>query len=107
MNKNIENIYLDFFEYYDTAKEKLDLIYDKCENVDCLFAGIIDNLRYYYDNKNDVILPDDLINYFEHEDFLNSIIHKIIIICIKNPSPCGEGANYLSNSLSIIWKFAL
>lgn len=77
MNKNIEKIYLDFFEYYDTEKEKLDLIYDKCENVDCLFAGVIDNLRYYYDNKSDVVLPDDLISYFEHEDFLNSIIHKI------------------------------
>lgn len=77
MTKEIEKIYLDFFEYYDTVKEKLEVIYNNCEYVDSLFEGIITSLKYYYDNKNDIILSDDIIDYFEHEDFLNSIITKI------------------------------
>ena len=77
MTKEIEKIYLDFFEYYETVKEKLEVIYNNCEYVDSLFEGIITSLKYYYDNKSEIILSDDVIDYFEHEDFLNSIINKI------------------------------
>ena len=64
MTKEIEKIYLDFFEYYETVKEKLEVIYNNCEYVDSLFEGIITSLKYYYDNKSNIILSDDVIDYF-------------------------------------------
>ena len=77
MNKDIENIYLDFFSYYDSVKEKFLYILEKCIGVDIIFEGVIDNLYSYYERRNENINNSQLSLYFELDDFLNSIIDKI------------------------------
>lgn len=77
MTKEIEKIYLDFFEYYETVKEKLDFVYQCSDIVDVLFDGIIDDLKYYFNNVEDVSFKDEVYSYFENEAFLNSIVDKV------------------------------
>ena len=77
MTKEIEKIYLDFFEYYENEKDKFENIINNCELVNLLFENIIDNLYYYYDNNGSIEISDDVYSYFENESFLNAIIDKI------------------------------
>lgn len=77
MTKEIEKIYLDFFDYYETVKEKLDFVYQCSDIIDVLFDGIIDDLKYYFNNVEDVSFKDEVYSYFENEAFLNSIVDKV------------------------------
>lgn len=77
MNKDVEKIYLGFFDYYESEKDKLENIINNCELVNVLFEGIIDDLYYYFNNKYTIEISDDVYSYFENESFLNAIIDKI------------------------------
>lgn len=76
MNKEIINIYLDFIDYYNLVKDKLNYIYKECEEIDWLYEHINENLIFYYENK-DNLLNNLLTEYFEKEEFLVTVIDKI------------------------------
>ena len=77
MNKEIETIYKEFFDYYETVKYKFENILDKCNTVNILFEDIINNIYLYYDQSEYYKNISELMIYFEIEEFIISIINKV------------------------------
>ena len=77
MNKEIETIYKEFFDYYETVKYKFENILDKCNTVNNLFVDIINNIYLYYDQSEYYKNISELMIYFEIEEFIISIINKV------------------------------
>lgn len=77
MTKKINDIYLEFIEYYNSIEGKLNNIYNKCEEVDWLYEHINENLLMYFYNRETLLLNNIVTEYFEKEDFLKTIVDKI------------------------------
>lgn len=110
VKKEVEEKYIEFLNYYQTVESLIENIDNHCEDFTILLNGIVDAMKYYYEEKDNIKIDESFYNYFEDEVYVDLIFNRIeqIITFINNVYyHILEADNELFNSYIYVMEYII